>query len=144
MADYKVELPNADPIMVRANNRAQAIRYATHKLVKIESLTTEEAIRLAKAGQELQDATSEPEGDQGAPLLDKRPLMVGDVVIVGGDGHRATIDQIIDADTALVLWFEGDEAMKGEESLANLTLAPAEQIDQEEPQKPAGRQRGGK
>ena len=69
MADYKVTLPKAYPIMVRAANRAQAIRYATHKLVTIEILTTDEAIRLAKLGQELHDATGmEPEPEQ--PLLD--------------------------------------------------------------------------
>lgn len=66
MADYRLELPNSDPIMVRANNRAQAIRYATHKLVKIEILTTDEAIRLAKLGQELHDATGEPETEADA------------------------------------------------------------------------------
>jgi hypothetical protein len=73
MADYRLQLPNADPIMVRANNRAQAIRYATHRLVKIEILTTEEAIRLAKAGQELHDATSEPDEAEVQPQLLEAP-----------------------------------------------------------------------
>lgn len=71
MADYKLELPNSDPIMVRANNRAQAIRYATHKLVKIEILTTDEAIRLAKLGQELHDATGEPDEPEQPQLLEQ-------------------------------------------------------------------------
>ncbi len=85
MADYRVKLPNAEPLMVRANNKAQAILFATHRLVKIELLTTEEAIRLGKAGQELHDATGEPEADQGTPLLDKPALKVGDVVgVVSG------------------------------------------------------------
>lgn len=80
MADYRLELPNSDPIMVRANNRAQAIRYATHKLVKIEILTTDEAIRLAKQGQELHDATGEPDEPEQPQLLEDKQ---------GQDGEKA-------------------------------------------------------
>lgn len=61
MADYKVQVGDAGPIMVRAANKAQAIRFATHKIVKIDLLTTEDAIRLAKDGQELLVATGEDE-----------------------------------------------------------------------------------
>lgn len=68
MADYKVTLPSADPIMVRASNRAQAIRFATHKLVAIETLTTEDAIALGAKGQQLLDATGMAEESE-APLL---------------------------------------------------------------------------
>lgn len=69
LADYKVTLPNAEPVMVRAANKAQAIRFVTHNKVAIELLTTEDAIKLAKTGQELLDATGmEPEPEQ--PLLE--------------------------------------------------------------------------
>lgn len=47
--------------MVRAANKAQAIRFACHKIVSIDLLTTEDAIKLAKEGQELLDATAEDE-----------------------------------------------------------------------------------
>jgi folate-binding Fe-S cluster repair protein YgfZ len=59
--DYRVTVAGEGPMMIRANNQAQARNYAVREKVKIESLTTEEAIRLAKEGQDLLDATAEPE-----------------------------------------------------------------------------------
>jgi hypothetical protein len=87
VADYKVQVGEAGPLMVRAANKAQAIRFACHKIVSIEILTTEDAIRLGKAGQELLDATGELEIDSGSEpdLLDDTGEDQIEVEIEGSD-----------------------------------------------------------
>lgn len=63
--DYKISVGEKGPIMVRANNQAQARNFAVRDIVKVETLTTDDAIKLAKEGQEILDATKEPEVPSG-------------------------------------------------------------------------------
>jgi hypothetical protein len=64
MPDYKVKVGDKGPIMIKANNQAQARNFAVRNIVTVETLTVEEAIRLAGEGEKLQDATKEPEPAQ--------------------------------------------------------------------------------
>jgi hypothetical protein len=70
MADYKVTIDGCDPIMVRAANQAQARNHAVRQKVKIEILTTEDAIALAKDGKELEIAGDE-QPEQPLPETEK-------------------------------------------------------------------------
>ncbi len=64
MPDYKIEIAETGPMMIRAKTQAGAIRFATKQKVKIELLKTDDAIAMAKDGQELLDATAEPDEDE--------------------------------------------------------------------------------
>lgn len=138
MPDYRVEIEATGPLMIRAKTQAGAIRFATKQKVKIALLTTDDAIKLAKEGQELLDATDEPDDDGGAPLLDQ--LKVGDVAFVNKgvlEGTKVTVEGI-DGEVVSVKWFEGEDCKDGSFSLADLTIS----VEQPETTKSAGRQRG--
>lgn len=83
MPDYKVTVAGADPMPIKAANPTSARNHAVRHKVKVEKLTTEDAIAFGKAGIDLQiagdDAEQEPvadteagsAGEAGADTADK-------------------------------------------------------------------------
>lgn len=82
MPDYKITVKGVAPIMVRALNPSAARNWAVRDSVTVEPLTTDDAIAMARKGQDVIDITKEPVepepqkqegGEAGAGEVDQSP-----------------------------------------------------------------------
>lgn len=64
MPDYKVTIEGCEPIPVRASNNIAARNHAVRQKVKVEQLTTEDAIAFGGKGVALQIAGEEPAAEE--------------------------------------------------------------------------------
>lgn len=60
MPDYKVTIGNEPPMPVRANNKQAARNHAVRELVKVETLTIEDAMKFGRDDVALQIVGDEP------------------------------------------------------------------------------------